>query len=246
MKKPPDFYNDDNRHDNLFLQLTCDYNSVDASNPYNFGLGIGPYTISKKCFSGKTLSRIALEYMNKFFNLYSKERKFYHLRLIGAHEFTGETNRFLDEELSTALRQLDKDGHLQNTITWIYSDHGDHINSALWKKTVSGYAEMVNPFMFLVIPDALDKQIAENLKANQQKLITHYDIFRSVIKYWKLPFAKDVVQSQSLFYDKIDSNRTCLSEIYDQSDCRCWFSNSTNKNDYWFQKDHDYFTNAIS
>ena len=164
----------------MMYQLACDYNSMPKQNPLSFGFNRGPYGVSRKCLFKRDLTGASLEYMEKFFDTYKDKRKFFTARIIAAHEFTGENNRFIDPQLEKYLRNLDAKGHLDDTIVWIYSDHGDHINFIMWN-TESGYSELMNPPLFVMIPDHLDEKIGANLKYNEQKLITHYEIFQSDI-----------------------------------------------------------------
>lgn len=62
--------------------------------------------------------------MEEFFETYKTKRKFFTLRINAAHEFTTQNNFYIDPKIEKALRNLDAKGHLEDTIVWIYSDHG--------------------------------------------------------------------------------------------------------------------------
>lgn len=192
------------------------------SDPFSFGLGKGPYTAARNCFMKRDTGGLALEYARQFYDTYAEYRKFFTVRIITGHEFTGENNWYFDEELAKFLEGMDKAGHLENTIVNLYSDHGDHINFVLWQ-TESGRAEMTNPFLFVMVPEALDKKIGRNLKANQQKLMTHYQLFRNMIDYWEFnieerPFME---KAESFFYHKLGVNVDC-NDIPNYEDCSCF------------------------
>ena len=79
---------------------------------------------------------------------------------------TYENTAYIDEELSQSLKRLEEKGHLENTVTFLYSDHGDHMNYLLWMATKSGATDRMNPFMMSLIPSSLDEKIHENLRGN--------------------------------------------------------------------------------
>ena len=212
-------YSDTVDADHMFYQLACDYNSMPKDNPLSFGFGRGPYSVSRNCIFERDLAGTSLEYMEKFFDTYKDYRKFFTARIISAHEFTGENNHYIDPQVEKYLRRLDNKGHLDDTIVWIYSDHGDHIDFIMWN-TKSGYSELMNPPLFVMIPEHLDKEIGHTLKANEQKLLTHYEIFQSDIRYMKQDAGKKVVPGPALFYDIVKTKRTCkTANVYE--DCKC-------------------------
>ena len=213
-------FNDPIDHDHIFTHISCDYNLRPKEGSYSFGLGIGPYTAARNCFMKKDLGGLVLDYAYEFFETYKKDRKYFQARIISAHEFTGENNWYVDEELEKFLRKFEKAGHLNNTLLMVYSDHGDHINYFMWS-TISGYAEMVNPFMFIVVPEVLDRVIGPNLQANQQRLISHFEIFRSVVKYFGSELESHAVKGPNIFYEVIPAKRTCIDAKVD-IECRCF------------------------
>jgi membrane-anchored protein YejM (alkaline phosphatase superfamily) len=108
---------------------------------------------------------MSLEYMYKFWKTYPDERKFFTTRIIAPHEFTGENSHFVDVELGKILKKFDDEKLLDDTIVYLYSDHGDHIDFLMWN-TKSGYSELMNPFMFVMVPDHLAEKHHENLEKN--------------------------------------------------------------------------------
>ena len=213
-------FNDEVDHDHIFTQISCDYNLRPKEGSYSFGLSVGPYTACRNCFMKQDLGVIVLDYAYEFFETYKNDRKYFQVRIISAHEFTGENNWYVDVELARFLKKFESSGHLNNTLLMVYSDHGDHIDYFLWS-TISGYAEMVNPFMFVVVPEALDRVIGKNLRANQQRLISHYEIFRSVVKYFGREFDKNVIEGPNIFYMEVPKRRTCIDALVNE-ECRCF------------------------
>lgn len=196
-------------------------------NPLSFGLGKGPYTASRNCFMKKDLSEITLDYMHEFFNVYKDKRKFYSIRLIAAHEFTGENSRYLDPILAKSLQRLDEEGHLDNTIVHFYSDHGDHINFFMWN-TQAGESEMMNPFLFEMIPKkfAEKNNVEKNLIENQQKFFSHFVLFNTDIQYLEEEIKDEKAwKKPSLFYDILSDKNDCTSEGILEH-CKCTFKDS--------------------
>ena len=158
--------------------------------------------------------------MSQFFSTYKDDRKLFSARIISAHEFTGENNWYIDEQLNKYLRVMDEKGFLDNTLTFIYSDHGDHIDFIMWQ-TMSGYSELMNPFLVILVPETIGGEILGNLEANQQRLITHYEIFQSVRRFIGAEKGPDEQPGPSLFYDVVDGKETCeTAHVYE--DCKCF------------------------
>jgi membrane-anchored protein YejM (alkaline phosphatase superfamily) len=149
----------------MFYQPSCDWNNMPKKDPFTFGFGRGPYSVSRNCFVKQDLSSMSLEYMYKFWKTYPEDRKYFTARIISAHEFSGENSRFLDPVLAEWLEKFDSEGLLDDTIVNLYSDHGDHIDFLMWK-TKSGYSELMNPFMFIMVPDHIADEHHQNLEAN--------------------------------------------------------------------------------
>lgn len=160
----------------MFYQPSCDWNNMPKADPFTFGFGRGPYSVSRNCFMKRDLSGMSFEYMYKFWKTYPEQRKFFTARIISPHEFSGENSRFLDPELAKILNKFDEENLLDDTIVYIYSDHGDHIDFLMWN-TVSGYSELMNPPLFMILPDHLAEKHHDNLVENEQRLITHYQLF---------------------------------------------------------------------
>lgn len=190
--------------------------------PFTFGFGKGPYSVSRNCFLKRDLSGIVLEYAHKFFETYKEERKFFTARIISAHEFTGENNWYIDVELAKFLEKMDEKHLLDDTIVNIFSDHGDHIDFLMWS-TDSGYAELMNPVLFVMVPKEFDQKYGDNLKANQQRLMTHFQLFRNYVEYWDSDLSKIeyIQETQSFFFDKLSTQVGC-SQMLVKEDCKCF------------------------
>lgn len=154
---------------------------------------------------------MSFEYMYKFWKTYPKKRKFIINKIVSAHEFSGENSRYIDVELSKILNKMDEEKMLDNTIIYLYSDHANHINF-LMLRTKSGFAEKMNPAFMMVVPAHEAEKHHETIVTNQQRLMSHYQIFMNSVKYLGLTeetLNDSVIIRDSIFYDVIDSKMTC-------------------------------------
>lgn len=123
--------------------------------------------------------------------------------------------------MADVLKKFDEEKLLDDTILYIYSDHGDHIDFLMWN-TVSGYSELMNPPMFVMVPDHLAEKHHDNLTTNSQRLITHHQIFNNNIKYIEVtPSDRTLKGGYTLFYDTAPVKGTCESEHVFE-DCKCF------------------------
>jgi hypothetical protein len=212
-------YFDKKNPDHIFAGPACDYNACpDSKAGMGFGFARGPYSMTRKCFSGNDLTGLAFDYAHNFFEIYKGKRKFFTVRVIGTHEMSGESNRNVDKMLAEFLGKMDKEGRLENTIVQIYSDHGDHVT--LWR-TLSGNSEMMNPFMFTMLPKKVDEKYGKNVEKNTQRLLTHFDLFATAVKYWKVePLDRRLKLGKSYLEEEIEEGRSCGdAEVYEN--CKC-------------------------
>ena len=60
---------------------------------------------------------------------------------------------------------MDKKGHLDNTVVYLYGDHGDHMNFLFHNKK-SGFSEKLNPALFVMLPKKIDDQVSSIVECN--------------------------------------------------------------------------------
>ena len=205
----------------MFYQPACDYNNMPKVNGLSFGLGKGPYTVALNCFMKRDLTEISFDYTKKFFDTYKTKRKMFSMRIIAAHELTGENSRYLDQHLAHFLEEMDSAGHLDNTIVYIYSDHGDHINYVL-ADSVSGSIEKMNPFFFAMLPSEYlkGKNIEGNILENRHRMVTHFDMFRNDLIVMGKKADEGTEKGASLFFSLVDKGRSCESAKV-RDNCKC-------------------------
>jgi len=99
---------------------------------------------------------MSFDYMTQFWRTYKGKRKFMINKIVAAHEFTGEKSRYTDVMLAKLFN--------------------DHVNFLIYG-TRSGFTERMNPFFMMIMPDHVADKHHDNIRANQQKLMSHYQIF---------------------------------------------------------------------
>jgi len=204
----------------MLFQQACLEESLHKKDPgFLFKIGKGPYKPFQNCAMGRKSSDYPIEYALQFWRTYKKQRKYFKLRFLDSHEYTGEKSTFLDGDLKTFFDTMDKEGHLDNTVVMFYSDHGDHI-AYYGHLTSSGQQEKMNPFFYTLLPESLNKVYGESIRANQNALVTHADIYASDFKFAHPESAKPRFNGKSLFHSVIPHGRNCQTESIGEL-CQC-------------------------
>ena len=184
------FYDPEYADDHYFFNAACDYNACPKDNQQSIGFDKGAYSVGRHCLYRREVVDLTFEYTHKFFKTYEGKRKFAFFQILAGHSFFEKNHEFIDEHMINFFENMDKDGFLDNTIIQLYSDHGDHLH-ALWGFTPSGIVEKTHPMAFTIVPDHVADKYGENLKANQNKLMTHYELFYSAFKYTQQPLVEN-------------------------------------------------------
>ena len=120
-----------------------------------------------------------------------------------AHDHTGRRVQSLDFDLSRFVRRMSR---VENTLTILFADHGNTYTTYTHAVT-EGRFEQFHPSFFIILPDGvkkmLGKQIVENLRDNQKKLLTMMDIHSALTT---VPSA--LPQPVGLF-GQVPADRTC-------------------------------------
>ena len=192
-------------------------------------------SLIKKCLFGKQILEYALEYLESFFKAYYNYNKMFLLESSEGHEPTGQIVGHIDLIFYNFLSKLYTNNFLSNTTIILFSDHGQHLNGALYFFKLKDFLyERTLPLLLLIIPNTpelYEESLYEKIKSNQQVFITPYDIYHTLIhialgdKISKInkKILKD--NGESLLKQINYSLRYCQSKIYHSqiglSSCNC-------------------------
>ena len=215
--------------DHELITLFCDPNYSNPGNP--FPIDYGNCAIVRRCLYGLDTFDIIFNYSKLFWRTYKGNRRFLRLSSMDSHEATGELVKLMDDSLTDFMDDLYKNGDLNDTIIFLFSDHGNHMAIHLSiLPTDDLEIEKIMPFFFILVPKKnknyqnkyfLDK-FYDNLYKNQQSLVFCYDIHDTIIHIIynesdekKFLFSKN---GTSLFNRVDDKHRTCddFPEIFEK------------------------------
>jgi len=197
-------------YDHEFNAFYCDPNFSDPDSPYQFLKGA--YSVIRKCMYGKDSGEFQIEYAKQFFDAYKDQNKIYRMIFSDAHEGTLEVVKYLDDMIHDFFEYLLIKGHLENSILMVMSDHGISLpGPAYLTQAKDWYSEVFLPSLFFVIPKDHEqfKNMDENLKNNENKWITSFDI-NSSLRSFANKTNSYIEWGQSLVMETIDENyRSC-------------------------------------
>ena len=169
---------------------------------------------------------MTFQYVMDFFDKYKGFRKYMKALNLSAHSFYEGNAGFVDEVLFDFLIKFEKAGHMRDTMIQIYSDHGDHVHT-LFQYSNSGMSEKLHPPFFIIMPGDIAEVYHDNLVANEQKLISHYEIFETNRRYTKVPKPNNpklnpFVKAYSVMEEVLPSGRTCADfPMENKNVCQC-------------------------
>ena len=226
-----EFYNSNittDYFDHELISLFCEPNYYSIENPLKFYKG--NVAIFRRCLYGYDTFHHLFNYSKLFWRTYKDSRKFLRISSMDSHEATAELISLIDGPLVEFLDDLYTKGDLNDTVIFLFSDHGNHASPHLKiMPTDELKIERIMPFFFLLIPKKINKyqneyfldEFYDNLYKNQQSLSTCYDIHDTIIHIIfnerdkkKAPYSKN---GTSLFNRINDKARTCedYPELYE-------------------------------
>jgi len=147
-----------------------------------FGNFKGPYSILRRCLTGRYVHNYAVDYTKDFIKTYDGTNPwFFRASFIEAHESTASVLKLIDGDLVDLIESLGDEG-LDRTAIFMMSDHGLHMGLC-FLFTHQGYVEHKLPFLATLIPERFLNEYPElrkNLDDNEQKLISAYDIYATL------------------------------------------------------------------
>ncbi len=209
-------------HENFALFCDPNYYDKKFSSSYNRG----PSSFTKRIFYDKNSFEYEFEYLKQFWEAYIDNRKLFRMSFMDAHEDTGEVIKYLDRPLTDFLFDFYYNGYLNDTFIMFVSDHGLHFPRVYGILAYENYDFERNlPALFIISGKNFNNK---DIILNQQKMITAYDIFNTLIHIiYGDDFETVNVHSMkgvSLFKFIDERNRSCdlYEELINSDNCRCY------------------------
>ena len=193
----------------------------------------GVNSIRRRCINGEYVHKRVFSYLKEFWNNHKDYGKMVLAPMQESHEASMDVISTLDPDMAKLINWYKDSGELNNTIIIITSDHGNHM-SLYYIFSEIGKLEHKMPELFMIFPHwFLEKypHIRNNMKNNEQRLITHYDTHWAIVSLSQLPeFGGNLETTEKNQY----------SHIWD---CR---KNEKYIKDIWYFKDKAFYnTDAL-
>ena len=177
------------------------------------------------CIGEKKRHDYNLGIVNQFFKVYQNNTPTFAVSHYNEYSHDGNSRLSLaDEELYRFLKDNYETGIFDNTVIFMFSDHGSRFGDD--RKGTQGYLEERLPFFAVYLPEDYKNNNPSkflNLKKNRNRLLTPFDVHETIRELTCLD-SKESIRSISLL-NIIPSNRTCESIGISQHFCSCidWY-----------------------
>ena len=180
-----------------------------TAQPYQYALS---GSRGRVCLGGKDVHRHAFGYHEAFHDLHRSIPRFSVNWNCAGHEDTMRVTGTYDFDLYTMLKRMYDSGILEDTAVLLLSDHG--MKGVTFYETGIGETEYRMPLASLLLPRSVladHPEYEANIRANQFRLTTHYDLHRTL---WHLarfpdpppPLNADYILAKNNPYVKWDPN----------------------------------------
>ncbi|XP_033743775.1 uncharacterized protein LOC117329761 [Pecten maximus] len=188
---------------------------------------------SSLCFRNQLKHVMFLEYFKRFVDSYTNRAKF---AFTWINEISHDYSNFLeiaDQDFVEFLMWLQNDGHLENSVLVVMSDHGSRTEEI--RNTVAGRIEVRMPLLSVVLPERF-KQIhpalVETLIQNTKVITTPFDFhtFLSDVLHNNFDDPPPLIMRDGKlprgisFFQKIPKERTCADAGIHELFCACFTS----------------------
>ncbi|CAG7723119.1 unnamed protein product, partial [Allacma fusca] len=187
------------------------------------------------CYGPRLGGDVLLDYLEKLAHTMNQTNENYFQFVWATSTFHGNLcqGAIGDESVLKTLQWFEAQGHLEQTVFALMSDHGMRWGDV--RSTLQGRLEENMPFLYLLIPGRFQEQFplaAKNLIENQNKLTTHFDLHETLQDLSDLGrifqrnvlrgslFDKDLPRGISLF-SPIPARRTCKDAGISEQWCVC-------------------------
>ncbi|XP_026317912.1 uncharacterized protein LOC113228760 isoform X2 [Hyposmocoma kahamanoa] len=182
---------------------------------------------NKYCVGDTPQYKLMMNITEQFFKMDAKKFCFTFIADITHDDFNQITSA--DKEFVSFLRQFKEDGRLQNTLLFVFGDHGPRYLNV--RATYQGKLEERLPLMGIVLPEKLlaeRPEVKAALQSNIDVLTTPHDVYATVLdaigmtEHWN-PFkvkGADLPRGMTLF-EPIPRNRSCSEAAIEAHWCAC-------------------------
>jgi hypothetical protein len=141
----------------------------------------------EKCHYKKPTYQLWIEQIELFLKQMNRSKKVPYFSFNFLSEMThGQLAipKNLDFQLRNFLKQMNSNGHLDNTMLLLLSDHGNRLNYFSYG-TEAGKLEKFLPFISIKLPrKMIHTKLFSNLKGNKNKLISFFDIYQTLKHFY--------------------------------------------------------------
>lgn len=187
----------------------------------------------KYCIGSIPRHKIMLDQMKHMYRVYKDRPKF----MFGFHgELSHDSYNLIgaaDNDLKEWLEWFKSEGHLNNTLLILMSDHGHRFAEV--RNTQQGKLEERLPWFSFILPPWFETaypMAAANLRRNIHRLTTPFDIYPTLNSVLiPPPFIKGNISHRSIsLFQEVPKERTCADAFIEPHWCACldWESVSSN------------------
>lgn len=184
----------------------------------------GKNSAIRHCLYGQDMHNIQFEYINKFWEAYPNNRKFFRTDFTDAHEVTGELIQYMDEDLRDFLQDFYDKGYFEDTFVTILSDHGAHALVLRFPAIPdnSRYIENYYPILFHITKKDIPDVTLHFLESNEQSFIGSHDIYATIKSIAVNEIARSPkAESYAYIYEQIPDSHDCSNSTVFISACWC-------------------------
>lgn len=194
-----------------------------SSAAYNKLLLLKPFMF---CHGNKAKHEIQINYLKSFLSSYESKRKFSLTWMAALAHDDLNYLRLADDQLRDFFDWSNKNGHFNNTILILLSDHGSNLNAI--RNTVIGRVEERMPLFAIALPKYLKEKyplLERNLRHNTERLTSHFDTYHTLVDILEGRFCRSSEPDHRLIgrslFSRIPSNRTCGDAGIRSEYCPC-------------------------
>ncbi|KAK3597999.1 hypothetical protein CHS0354_042352 [Potamilus streckersoni] len=184
--------------------------------------------VNSECYGNLHQYNIVLDFYRRFLEKFRSKLRF---AFFWNNQMSHESYTSLgqgDRPLLQLFKSMKERGHLKNAIMIVFSDHGYRLGGL--STTYVGRLENNLPFLSVYVPESLKKRfswIQTNLDQNSEKLVTVYDIHKTISDISKNKFENQTdgnVYSQRTARNlllPVPKKRTCVDAGVPDNFCTC-------------------------